>query len=74
MSACYRRLAVTSKKGEAKAKIRFDASGRPLRVEWSSGTLAPELFRCAADTLLAIPLDPGAKDRVVTVNVAFTDR
>lgn len=74
LEACYRRLAATSRKGEAKAKVRYDGKGLPTRVGWASGALSPEIYACAADTFLAIPLSPSGKPATVTVVVTLEDR
>ena len=74
LEACYRRLAATSRKGEAKAKVRYDAQGLPTRVEWTSGGLASEIYACAADTFLAIPLSPSGKPATLTVILTLADR
>ncbi len=74
LEACYRRLAATSRKGEAKAKVRYDGKGVPTRVEWASGALSPEIYACAADTFLAIPLSPTGKAATVTVVLTLDDR
>jgi hypothetical protein len=74
LAACYRRLSATSRKGEAKAIVRVDARGKPTRVEWRSGTLAPELYACSADTLLAIPLPEASGAKAVHVRLTYWDR
>lgn len=74
LEACYRRLAATSRKGEAKARVRYDGKGVPTRVEWTSGSLSPEIYACAADTFLSIPLSPSGKAASVTVVLTLDDR
>jgi hypothetical protein len=74
LAACYRRLSSTSRKGEAKAIIRLDPSGKPTRVEWRSGTLAPDLYACSAETLLAIPVPKESGAREVRVRLTYLDR